>query len=58
MKIKDLFNEQLAARESTLRDRLPLMSRWSKEYETLWEEWFYLREAGLARGIFKFFVPS
>lgn len=58
MKIKELTNPQLIARESKLRDALVLMDKWSSSYARSYHVWFMLREAGLARGLFKFFVPS
>lgn len=58
MKIRELTDSQLIARESKLRDALVLMDKWSSSYTRSYHVWFMLREAGLARGLFKFFVPS
>ena len=58
MKIADLTDQELVAKEKKLRALLVARGVHSSWYERHYSDWFYLREAGLARGIFKTFVPT
>lgn len=58
MKIKQLANGELIAKEQKTRHRLPELDNRSLLYAKLYKQWFYLREAGVGRGLFRFFVPT
>lgn len=55
-----MTNFELRRKEAKLREWLvdPSLSRWSSRYARLYHAWFLLREEGVQRGIFRFFVPS
>lgn len=57
MKIKQLTNDQIKEKEQKLRNRLVKTDNRSEFYSKLYKQWFYLREAGVGRGLFQFFVP-
>lgn len=58
MKIADLTDKELIRKERKLRELLVARGVHSRWYEKHYTSWFYLREAGVKRGVFKFFVPS
>lgn len=58
MKIKELTDDELKAKEQRLRHRLPKTDNRSDLYANLYKQWFYLREAGVGRGLFRFFVST
>lgn len=57
MKVSDMTDSQLIAKEEKLRDMLAGMANSGQLYAKRWYQWFALREVGLSRGVFDTFVP-
>ncbi len=58
LKEENVLREALAELNQRMRRDKVLEHSLGAGYSQAYSRWFNLREAGLARGIFRFFVPS
>jgi hypothetical protein len=58
MKIKNLNDSELVKLEKSIRNGLATATSTPEVYARHYKAWFMLREAGVVRGVFQFFVPS